>query len=123
MEKTFSERVSEAKTAVSCISPRAAAALRDGCETIVFVDPRPAEAIAATTGIIPGASNVMLADITDGKLPLALGSKSARVITSCQGGPMGAVAAHELLKLGFTRVSYMDGGTQAWLDAGFPTSR
>jgi rhodanese-related sulfurtransferase len=36
---------------------------------------------------------------------------------------MAAVAAHELLKLGFSRVQYVDGGTQGWLDAGLPTTR
>jgi rhodanese-related sulfurtransferase len=123
MEKTFSERVTEARRAVPSLSPRDAALLREGCEPIVFVDPRPADAIAATTGLIPGACNVSLTDIGAGRLPDALANRAVRVVTSCQGGPMGAVAAHDLLKLGFTRVSYLEGGTQGWLDAGLPTVR
>lgn len=123
MEKSFSERVAEAKLAVSSLNPRDAAALAEGCEPILFVDPRPADAIAASTGLIPGAHNVLLGDIVVGKLPTALGNKAVRVITACQGGPMGAIAAHELKKLGYARVSYMEGGTQAWLDAGLPTVR
>ncbi|MDH5675848.1 MAG: rhodanese-like domain-containing protein [Myxococcales bacterium] len=123
MEKSFSERVAEAKQAVTPVSAQDAANLRGGCEEVVFVDPRPADAIAATTGIIPGAKNVTLGDIESGQLPAALQNRATRVIASCQGGPMGAIAAHELQKLGFSRVSYIDGGTQGWLDAGLPTER
>ena len=122
MEKSFNERVAEAKQAVSSIEPRQAAALRDAGD-VVFVDPRPAEAIAKTTGIIPGAENVPLGDIAQGKLPSSLASKSTSVITSCQAGPMGAVAAHELQKLGYADVRYVAGGTQGWLDAGLGTER
>ena len=123
MEKSFSERVAEAKTAVSPISPREAADLREGCEPVLFIDPRPSDVIAATTGLIPGAHCVALADITSGALPKLLADRWVRVITACQAGPMAAVAAHELVKQGFTRVSYLDGGTQGWLAAGLPTVR
>jgi len=123
MEKSFADRVAEAKQAVPSITVQAADALRSGCEEVVFVDPRPADAIAKTTGLIPGARNVALSDIVDGHLPASLGNTSARVITSCQAGPMGAIAAHELQKRGFSRVSFLEGGTQAWLDAGLPTQR
>lgn len=43
------------------------------------------------------------------------------IITACQIGPLGALAAKLLHDMGFTNVSIMDGGTQAWKDAGFPT--
>lgn len=122
MEKSFSDRVAEAVQAVTSISPRQAAALQ-GKQGVTFVDPRPAAAIAKSTGIIPGASNVALDDIVSGALPPELADRSRHVITSCQGGPMGAIAAHELLRLGFTRVNYVEGGTQGWLDAGLPTNR
>jgi rhodanese-related sulfurtransferase len=123
MEKSFSERVAEAKAAIPSLSAREAAALRDGCEEIVFIDPRPAEAIAASTGRIPGALNIVLGDIAAGRLPRQLADKWTRVVTACQGGPMGAVAAHELKKHGYERVSFIDGGTQAWLDSGLSTVR
>lgn len=123
MDKPFTERVAEARAAVAAITPREAANLREGCEPVVFVDPRPAEAIAASTGLIPGACRIALADIATGTLPPALASKWTRVVTTCQAGPMAAVAAHELAKQGFARVSYMEGGTQGWLAAGLPTER
>lgn len=123
MEKSFSERVAEAKAAVPSLSALEAAALRDGCEQVVFIDPRPAEAITASTGLIPGAHNVALGDIAAGRLPPELSDKWTRVVTACQGGAMGAVAAHELKQRGYARVSFIDGGTQAWLDAGLSTQR
>jgi rhodanese-related sulfurtransferase len=122
MAKSFGERVAEAKQAVSAVTPEQARAL-GATSGVVFVDPRPAEAIASTTGLIPWAWNVPLADIERGAFPAAIADKAAHVITSCQGGPMGAIAAHELAKQGFTRVSYIDGGTQGWLDAGFATHK
>ena len=69
MEQSFSERVAEAKAAVTSLSAREAAALREGCEEVVFIDPRPADAIVASTGSIPGARNIVLGDIEAGRLP------------------------------------------------------
>lgn len=122
MEKTFNERVAEARQSVSPLAPKDAAALGNQ-GNVVFVDPRPAQAIADTTGLITGARNIPLDDIARGALPEDLDRRATHVITACQGGPMGAIAAHEFQKLGFAQVNYVDGGTQAWLDAGFTTSR
>jgi rhodanese-related sulfurtransferase len=90
---------------------------------VEFVDPRPAEAIAATTGRIPGARVIPLADLEAGKLPPAFADRSIRVVTSCQAGPMAARAAAAFAGLGFGTVHWIDGGTQAWIDAGLPTVR
>jgi len=118
LEKYAAETVAE----VNPISPAEAARFH-GRAGIEFVDPRPAEAIAATTGIIPGARSISIAAIEAGDLPPAFEDRSIHVIAACQGGPMGARAARELAKLGFARVSYIDGGTEAWLTAGLPTIR
>ena len=123
MEKSFSERVAEAKNAVGSISPAEASNLRGGCEPVVFVDPREVQSAKDSTGIIPGACTVSLGEIASGALPAVLGDKWTRVITTCQAGPMAALAAHELQKQGFKRVCYIEGGTQGWLDAGFATNR
>jgi len=123
-EKPFAERVAEAKAEVPGISPADAHDRRQQDPETLFIDPRPAEAIASTTGLIPGALNVTLDRLSGaGDLPEALASRSRPIITACQGGPMGALAAQALKHRGFTRVAYMDGGTQAWLDAGYPTER
>ena len=48
---------------VTGLSPQIAAMFR-GKSDVIFVDPRPAQAIASTTGIIPGAHNVSLDSFT-----------------------------------------------------------
>jgi len=90
---------------------------------VEFVDPRPAEAIAATTGKIPGARLISIDDIEADNLPPAFVDRSIRVVTSCQLGPMASRAAAAFAKLGFVHVNWIEGGTQAWVEAGLPTIR
>jgi len=126
MEKSFSERVAEAKAEVSSVSPQEANERKLNDPDILFIDPRDATDIISTTGIITGALNMPLnelSEILDGELPQELASRTRQIITACQGGPMGALAAYALKKRGFVNVSFIDGGTQGWLDAGFATSR
>lgn len=126
MEKSFSERVAEAKAEVPAISPQAARERKEQGSNILFIDPRNAADISASTGIIPGALNLPLGKLNesaDADLPGELASRSRPIVTACQAGPMGALAAHALKKRGFTNVCFMDGGTQGWLNAGFPTRK
>lgn len=88
---------------------------------VEFVDPRPAEVIASTTGIIPNARNLTIDRIQANDLPPAFADRSLTVVTSCLAGPMAAAAAAEFLRLGFNRVFYVQGGTRAWAEAGHPT--
>ena len=126
MEKSFKERVEEAKAAVPAVTPQEANVRKTSDPNTLFIDPRGAEDIRKTTGIIPGALNVSLKDLSetsDDHLPEALTSRSRPIITACQGGPMGALAAHALHQRGFENVAFIDGGTQGWLDAGYATVR
>lgn len=90
---------------------------------VEFVDPRPIDAIVATTGKIPGARLVSIDDIEANNLPPVFADRSIRVVTTCQAGPMASRAAAAFAKLGFARVNWVEGGTQAWVDAGLPTVR
>ena len=90
---------------------------------VEFVDSRPAEAIARTTGRIPGARLISVEDVEAGNLPPVFTDKSLRVVTTCMAGPMAQRAAAAFAKAGFGRVNWIDGGTTAWVDAGFPTVR
>jgi len=126
MEKSFAERVAEAKAAVPAISPQDAKERKERDPNTLFLDPRDAAGIASSTGIIPGALNLplgKLSESTDADLPEELASRSRPIITACQAGPMGALAAHALKNRGFTNVCFMDGGTQGWLNAGYPTNK
>ena len=126
VQKSFAERVAQAKAEVPAISPQAAKEARERDPGTVFIDPRDAADIASSTGIIPGALNLPLATLSgdsDGDLPAALASRERPIITACQAGPMGAVAAHALQRRGYTNVRFMEGGTQGWLEAGYSTDR
>jgi len=90
---------------------------------VEFVDPRPAEAIAATTGKIAGARLISIAEIEADTLPPAFADRTIQIVTTCQAGPMASKAAEAFTKLGFAKVNWIEGGTQAWIDAGLPTVR
>ncbi len=88
---------------------------------VEFVDPRPAEAIASTTGKIPGARLISIEDVEAGNLPPVFTDKSLRVITTCMAGPMAQKAATAFANAGFGSVNWIEGGTTAWVEAGFTT--
>ena len=123
MEKSFSERVAEAKAEVDAISPQEARDHKETHPDTLFIDPRDESDIRSTTGIIPGAVNFPLNTLSEqpGELIPELSSRARTIITACQGGPMGALAAHALKKQGYDNVCYIDGGSQGWLDAGYST--
>ena len=124
MGKSFEEKVAEAKLEVPSISPQEASKRKNTDPTILFIDPRDTADIQATTGMIPDALNVTLNDLcekAESELPQELSDRFRSIITSCQGGPMGAIAAYALKLRGYQNIHFMDGGTQAWLDAGFAT--
>jgi rhodanese-related sulfurtransferase len=126
MEKSFDERVAEARAEVTAISPKAAKERKDKEPETLFIDPRNEADIRSSTGIIPGALSIPLGELSgksDADLPRELQSRTRPIITACKGGPMGALAAHALKKRGFSNVAFIEGGTQGWLDAGYPTDK
>ena len=90
---------------------------------IEFVDPRPWDAAAGTTGYIPGARHVSLEAVERGDLPPAFADRTLHVVATCQAGPMASRTAAAFARLGFRKVSWIEGGTQAWIDAGHTTAR
>lgn len=126
MEKSFEQRVAEAKAEVPAITAQVAKERKDSDSTTLFIDPRNEADIRSSTGMIPGALNITLGDLAerpDADLPQELASRERPIITACKAGPMGALAAHALKKRGFSNVSYIEGGTQGWLDAGYSTDK
>ena len=83
------------------------------------------------TGHIPGAINISLGSLTykaDHEVPQEwresqLQDHSRPIITTCALGPQGALGGKLLKDMGFTDVTILEGGVQAWKDAGLPTKQ
>ncbi len=128
MAKTFMQMVAEAEAEVPGIGAEEAQRRRQDNPATVIVDVRDL-AERRASGMVAGAI-----PISTGKLPIAadtevpedwrdprLQDRSTPVITVCDIGPMSAIAAKTLKEMGFTDVAYLEGGTQAWKEAGLPT--
>lgn len=123
MEKTFDEKLAEAKAQVPSISAEKANEMLQQPGGAIFVDPRDAKDIQGT-GKIPTALNIRLQDLDEkpvGQLSKELGDLDSKIVTACGMGPMGALAAHSLKRKGYRNVTFIEGGTQGWIDAGYPT--
>ena len=49
--------------------------------------------------------------------------KAADIVLYCGGGYRSALAAEALQKMGYTKVTSMDGGIKAWREAGLPEDK
>jgi rhodanese-related sulfurtransferase len=125
---TFSQMVGEAMAEVPGISPEEAHRRIEEDPRTLVIDPRDAADIPFT-GFIPGALNISYGALTymaDNEVPQEwrepeLEDRSRPIITACTSGELGVLAAKLLLDMGFTNVSNLEGGTLAWIDAGYPT--
>ncbi len=127
MAKTFNQMVREAEADVPGIDVAEAHRRLQNDPNTLIVDVRDL-AERRATGMVQGAI-----PISSGNLPIAadtevpedwrdarLQDRARPVVTVCELGPMSAIAAKTLKDMGFQNVSYLDGGTQAWKDAGLP---
>ena len=127
MAKTFDQMVVEALAEVPTATPTEIQQRMELDPNALVVDVRdPAD--IAVTGTIPGAINVPLGSLTykaDDEVPeewrdLQLQDRTRPIITTCLKGPMGALGGKLLKDMGFTEVSILEGGVQAWQAAGLP---
>lgn len=86
-------------------------------EDAVVVDVRPLASFQ--NGHIPHARNIPLAELVDkaAKLP-----KDKPILVTCDRGQIAVGGAAKLRKAGLERVMVIEGGLNAWLQAGLPTS-
>ena len=129
MAKTFIQMAKEAMAAVPGVSAmEAQRRMKEDPGTLV-VDVR--DAADTRDGMIPGALNVSLGMLpvrADVELPEAwrhpsLQDHTRPIITTCALGPNGARGARDLNEMGFSNVSYLEGGMEAWVAAGLPTEK
>ena len=124
MKKQASDLVGEAKSKIENLDADAVEAeLASG--DAVLVDIREADELTSG-GRIPGSVHVprgMLefrADTTSPYHQEPL-DPSKRVILHCASGGRSALAAAMLQEMGYDRIAHLDGGMNAWKDAGKPT--
>ncbi|MBL8133543.1 MAG: sulfurtransferase [Anaerolineae bacterium] len=128
MAKTFGQMAADAIAQVPVISPSEAYRRLQEDPDILVIDVRDASDIAMT-GTIRGARNISYGSLTykaDNEVPEdwrdpILADRSRPIIVTCILGPLGALGGKLLHDMGFTNVSILDGGVQAWVDAGYPT--
>lgn len=127
MAKTFMQMATEAAAAVPAVSPEDARRRVQQDPRTLIVDVRDA-ADSAAGGRIPGALAVsagMLPVRADTELPEnwrnpELQDRGRPIITHCVTGQVSAISAKTLQEMGFTNVSYLEGGIEGWKQAGLP---
>ena len=70
-------------------------------------------------GTIPGSEHIPLDNILD-TVPKSIPDPQAPVVVYCKSGMRGGMAQGALRKLGYTNVSNIVGGFDAWQKAGLP---
>ncbi len=128
MAMTFMQIAEEAMAQVEGISAAEVQQRMTQDPNALLVDVRDAADIPST-GLATGGLNISLGMLpvrADLELPEdwrepRLQDRSLPVITACQLGPNGAIGAKILKDMGFTNVSYLEGGMEAWKAADLPT--
>ena len=90
----------------------------DAGESFQLVDVR--EESEWAKGRLPGARHLGKG-ILERDVEAAIPDTGTEIVLYCGGGFRSALAADNLQKMGYTRVSSMDGGYRGWKDAGYPT--
>ena len=128
MAKTFMQMVEEAKSDVPPISAEEASRQIEQDRKALILDVRDPDEVRQTDAI-PGALNISLGMLpirADQQLPeqfrnQELQDRSRRLMVTCALGLNAARGAKLLKDMGFTNVSYIDGGLKAWKEAGLST--
>jgi rhodanese-related sulfurtransferase len=121
--RTSAELVEEARAAIDAVSPEQLISVLEDDQTLL-IDVRELEE-RNREGSIPGSVHVprgkleFLADPTSSTHRLEL-DPARSVIVHCAGGRRSALAAKTLEELGYGRVAYLEGGFNAWREAGHP---
>lgn len=116
--KSGNDFVKEAKNHVQGISVQETKSIYDTDKSTVFVDVRPHSEYTKYGYIFRKL------DLPAGRLifdaRMRIPNKNTPLITYCKKGKRSAMAAWQLVQMGYTNVKYMDGGILGWKKAGYP---
>lgn len=117
---TYIQALIRAAVTAPAIEPMGAYERAQADPNILTVDVRATENVRAT-GTIPGAVSIPLGTLAARTVDdRRLEDRSRPLIITCQVGYNAARGASLLKELGFTDVSYVEGGMLAWNKAGLP---
>ena len=128
-KKTFYQMAAEAYAAVPVVKPHELYRWMQQEPKPLVIDIQDA-ADVALMGTIPGAVNISFGSLTykaDHDLPEEwrdprLHDHALLIVTTCGMGAFGALGGKLLQDMGFTNVYILEGGVQAWKEAGYPVS-
>jgi len=128
MSMTFMQMAEEAMAEVEGISVEETKQRIDADPNALIIDVQD-NADVTVAGLASGGQNISLGNLpikADLDLPAewtdpGLQDRSRQIIVTCELGLNGARGAKLLKDMGFTNVSYMEGGMEAWREAGLPT--
>jgi rhodanese-related sulfurtransferase len=116
----FLKLVADAKTRVlECTVDDVKKRLDKG-DKFVLVDVREESEYAA--GHLPGAVH-MSKGVIERDVERVVPDPATPLVLYCGGGFRSALAADNLLKMGYTNVISMDGGWRGWTEKGYPTEK
>lgn len=98
---------------------KAVKAKKEEVNPLTLIDVRMPQEL--TGGTIPGSTHIPLDNILD-TVPDDIPDPTAPVVVFCKSGMRGGMAQGALRKLGYTNVSNIVGGFDAWQRAGLPVN-
>jgi rhodanese-related sulfurtransferase len=113
----FLQIVNDSKTRVRECTVQVLKRRQDRGERFHLVDIREESEWAA--GHLPGAMHLGKG-IIERDIETRIPDTNADIVLYCGGGFRSALAADALQKMGYTKVTSMDGGIRGWKDAGLP---
>jgi len=124
--KTFMQMVGEAKAEVPSAAPKDVQARQQ--QGALVIDVQEPDGVKAN-GAIPGSMNVPLGvlpikadtELPEGMREAQLQDRDQEIVVTCAAGGQAALGAKMLKDMGFTNVSYVEGGMRGWKEAGLPT--
>jgi len=128
MAETYAQMEERAISNANAVTAAKALEILESDPTALLVDVRDDSEVEATgLGLraitAPGRSVAWMADLESEYKSQELQDRSRRILTTCGGSPSyrGASAANVLTRMGFTDVSFVDGGMAALISAGITT--
>ena len=128
MAETYAQMEERAISSANPVTAIEALEILERDSNALLVDVRDTSEIEATgLGLraiaAPGRSVAWMADLESEYRSQELQDRTRRILTTCGGAPSyrGASAANVLTRMGFTDVSFVDGGMAALISAGITT--